>query len=155
MIVNIDTSLRLLRHEMYIVREGNGKLYLHPWIYSYLDFSQPLRLRACFILSAEDSCWSLLWGCWHKPFCLFQSPLEGKKFSTCTRAVICENRCLFHHDKFIYTVPVAYLIMKFRWTFSIRVFLRFLSPLRINGAVICSIANTTRYYYFKHHVKLS
>lgn len=78
-----------------------------------------------------------------------------KTFSTCTRAVICKNCCLFHHDKFIYTDPVTCLIMKFHRMFSIRVVLCFLSPLCINGAVICSVANTTRYYYFKHHVKVS
>jgi len=78
-----------------------------------------------------------------------------KTLSTCTRAVLCENCSLFHHDKFIYTVPVTCLIMKFHRMFSIRVVLCFLSPLCINGAVICSLANTTRYYYFKHRTKVS
>lgn len=78
-----------------------------------------------------------------------------KTLGTYTRAVICENSYLQHHDKFIYTVPVTCLIMKLHRMFSIRVVLCFLSPLCINGTVICSIAKTTRYYYFKHCAKLS
>lgn len=154
MTINTGTSLRLWRPEIYTFRKGSGKLYLQPWIYSYLDFSRSLRFRACFILSAED-CADLCCGASGTDPSAYLNSIGRGKIQCVHRAVIWENCHLFCHDKFIYTVPVTYLIMKFHRTFTVRVFLRFLSPLCINGAVICSVANTTRYYFFKHHVKLS
>lgn len=154
--IYINTSPTLMRPEIYMVREGSEKFSLHIWIYSYLAFSHAQRYRACFILLSGISCWSSPLGLLAQTFLpVAESIGREKTLSTYTRAVIWENCYLHHHDIFIYTVPVTCLIMKFHWIFRIRVVLCFLSPLCINGTVICSIANTTRYYYFKHHVKLS
>lgn len=135
-------------------RQVRSFLYIF-WIYSYFGCSQSERFRTCFILLAG---WSLLWGTDLSACCKVRCKVycKGKKnISLCTRTDICENCYLFHHDKFIYTGPVSCLILKFHLMFSIRVVLCFLSPLCINGAVICSIANMTRYYYFKHRAKVS
>lgn len=154
--IYINTSPTLMRPEIYMVRKGSEKFSLHIWIYSYFGFSQPQKFRTCFILSSGIPCWSSPMGLLAQTFLpVAESIRREKALGTYTRAVICENCYLHHHDKFIYTVPVTCLIMKFCRMFSRRVVLCFLSPLCINGTVICSIAKTTRYYYFKHHVELS
>lgn len=154
--IYINTSPTLMRPEIYMVREGSEKFSLHIWIYSYFGLSQSQSFRACFILSSGISCWSSPMGLLEQTFLHVAKSIEREKtLGTYARAVICENCHLHDHDKFIYTVPVTCLIMKLHRMFSIRVVLCFLSPLCINGTVICSIAKTARYYYFKHCVKLS
>lgn len=154
--IYINTSPMLTRPEIYMVREGSEKFSPWIWIYSYLGFSQSQRFRACFIPLSGISCWSSPMGLLAWTFLpVAKSIGREETLGTCTRAVVCENCYLHCHDKFIYTVPVTCLIMKFHRMFSIRVVLCFLSPLCISGTMICSIAKMSRYYYFKHHVKLS